>query len=111
MIDYNIVKIEKTDSNNITVKHISLDHKLDFFMVIDSNIQNYLPVIENKILDCIIDKISIENTYKDFSSALEKINTILKKYSTESKEKEDKEEYLNILVSVLNENDFIFSNI
>ena len=107
MIDYNILKLEKDNSNNIVIKNISLDYKLDFFMVIDSNNKDYIDIIENKILDFIIDKISLDNTYKDFSIALEKINNILKQYNKNKKE----DEYLNILLSVLNNTDFIFSEI
>lgn len=108
MIDYNIVKLEKNSSNKIIIKNISLDHKLDFFMVIDSNNTDYANVIENKILDFIIDKISITNTYKDFSNALEKINNIIDTYNKDNKKEGD---YLNILISILNKDDFIFSNI
>ena len=107
MIDYNILKLEENNSNNIFIKNISLDYKLDFFMVIDSNNKDYTNIIENKILDFIIDKISLDNTYKDFSVALEKINNILKEYNNDKKE----DEYLNILLSVLNNTDFIFSEI
>ena len=108
MIEYNIVKIENSDSNKIIIKHISLDHKLDFFMAIDSNKKDFASIIENKILDFIIDKISSNNTYKDFSNALEKINKIIKTYKENNNTQEI---YLNILISVLNKNDFIFSNI
>jgi hypothetical protein len=76
-------------------------------MVIDSSDKDYVSIIENKILDFIIDKISIENTYKEFSTALEKINNIIKVYNSEKKEGS----HLNILLSVLNKSDFIFSNI
>lgn len=107
MIDYNIVKIENTNSNKIIVKNVSLDFKLDFFMVIDSNDLDFSNIIENKILDFVIDKISLENTYKDFSSALEKINNILKDY----RKIKEEDKYINILLWVLNKNDFIFSNI
>jgi predicted MPP superfamily phosphohydrolase len=115
MIDYNIVKVKNTSSNKIIIKNLSLDFKLDFFMVIDSNDKDYANIIENKILDFIIDKISLENTYKDFSTALEKINNILRdedEYKEGNREDEKNEKkYLNILLSVLNEDKFIFSNI
>jgi len=83
MIDYNISKLEKKETNKIIIKNISLDYKLDFFMVIDSNNKEYASIIENKILDFIIDKITKENTYKDFSASLEKINNILKIYNSD----------------------------
>ncbi len=108
MIDYSIVKLENNNASKVVVKYVSLDHKLDFFMVIDSNKKDYTKIIENKILDFIIDKISITNTYKDFSLALEKINNIIKTYNQDNK---DNKNYLNVLVSVLNKDNFIFSNI
>jgi len=107
MVEYNIIKLENSDLNNVTVKNISLDNKLDFFMLIDSNNKDYIGIIENKILDFIIDKISIGNTYKDFSLALERINTVLKIYNNDKKE----DEKLNILLAVLNDKKLIFSNI
>lgn len=107
MIDYNIIKLENKQTNKIIIKNISLDYKLDFFMFIDSNNEEYVNIIENKILDFIIDKITKENTYKDFSISLEKINNILKIYNSEKSE----DEYLNILLAVLNETDFIYSDI
>jgi len=107
MIDYNIIKIKNTWENKIVVKNISLDYKLDFFMTIDSNNSDYFSILENKILDFIIDKISKENTYKDFSESLEKINSFLREYNKEKKENE----YLNVILAVLNKNDFIFSEL
>ena len=62
MIDYNIIKIKQNWDNKIITKNISLDYKLDFFMVIDSNNKDYVSILENKILDFIIDKISKQNT-------------------------------------------------
>ena len=111
MLEHNIFKIEKGFPNKIIIKHISLDYKLDFFMVIDSNDENYANIIENKILDFIIDKISIKWTYKDFSLALEKINGVIKSYDSKNDDENQNDRYLNILVSILNKDDFIFSNI
>lgn len=107
MINYSITKIKKNWKNKIIVKNISLDHKLDFFILIDSNNKNYAEILESKIFDLVIDKISKEDTYKDFSKVLEKINSLLKTYNKEKKTWE----YLNILLSVLSNNYFIFSEI
>ena len=107
MIDYNISKLEKNNKNTIIIKNINLDSNLDFFMLIDTNDKDYASIIENNILDFIIDKISIENSYKDFSIALEKINNILREYN----KNKEKDTYLNIILAILNKNDFIFSEI
>jgi len=107
MIDYNIIKLKNSGENNIITKNINLDYKLDFFILIDWNNSDYVSILENKILDFVIDKISKENTYKDFSETLEKINWLLRKYNKEKKEWE----YLNIILATLNNTDLIFSEI
>jgi len=64
--------------NNITYKKINLDKNLDCFILISSSDDNLPDLVLNKIVDAIIDKISIKETYNDFSDALEFINSFLK---------------------------------
>ena len=52
------------------------------------------------------DKISKQNTYKDFSNSLEHINSVLKTWNNDSEW-----EKMNMVIGVLNENEFLFSNI
>jgi len=64
-------------------------------------------LILNNILDFIIDKVSKKNTYNDFSIALENINSFINKWSIDSEEKVNSD----IIISILNNNTFLFSNI
>jgi hypothetical protein len=61
----------------------------------------------NNILDYIIDKISKKNAYNDFSIALESINSFMKKWEAEP----EKVIHSDIIISILNDNNYIFSNI
>jgi hypothetical protein len=56
-----IINIEK--QNHIIKKNISLDTNLDCFIHIDSGSKNFTEAFLNKVVDHIIDKISVKNTY------------------------------------------------
>jgi len=99
--------INKEKTNHIIKKNISLDTNLDCFIHIDSNSKNFAESFLNKILDHIIDKISIKNTYGDFSVALENINAFIKAWNIDNNEPEK----ANVLIWILSNNNFIFSNI
>jgi len=96
------------NKNNKTVeKKINLDKNLDCFILISSNDENLIELSLNKILDSIINKIWIQNTYTDFSNSLEIINSFLKTWMKNN----EKMYNLDIIIWVLNKNNFIFSNI
>ena len=105
MIDYNLKEIKNSQNNEVILKNINLDYKLDFFLLIDSNDKDYIKVLEEKIIDLVIEKITKKDTYKDFSVVLEKINHILRIYNKENNN------YLNILIAISNDKDFIFSQV
>jgi len=100
-----IINIEK--QNHIIKKNISLDTNLDCFIHIDSESKNFTEAFLNKVVDHIIDKISIKNTYWDFSIALENINAFIKAWNIDNSEKQT----ANVLIGIQHENNFIFSNI
>ena len=106
MFKANIISIEKYwKSKNIT-KNINLWNNLDLFISASGNNEAFLNYLLNKILDYTIGRISINNTYKDFSQSLELINSILKAgYS------ENKDEKINMTIWVLNDKELLFSNI
>ena len=93
--------------NNITYKKINLDKNLDCFILISSSDDNLPDLVLNKIVDAIIDKISIKETYNDFSDALEFINSFLKTWMQNNEKIYD----LDVVIWILNRNNFIFSNI
>jgi len=94
-------------NNSIVEKKINLDNNLDCFILISSNDQNLIELVLNKILDSIINKIWIKNTYEDLSNSLEIINSFLKTWMKNN----EKMYNLDIIIWILNRNNFIFSNI
>ena len=100
-------KINFNEKNFIIKKNIFLDKNLDCFILISSSNENFWNILVNNILDFIIDKIGIQDTYKDFSIALENINSTIKKWKLNTK----KEIKLNVLIWILNKNNLVFSNI
>lgn len=107
MFDLSSKKIEKSKSNLIIKKNINLDNDLDCFILISTEDENFSELLLNKILDSIIDKISIKNTYNDFSLSLENINSFINNWKRDKSEKLS----LDTIIWVLNKNSFIFSNI
>jgi hypothetical protein len=57
---------------------------LDCFIVVNSDNEKFIDLTIRNILDYIIDKISLENTYKEFSIALEDINSFVKTWKLDS---------------------------
>lgn len=107
MFDLSSKIINKEKQNHIIKKNISLDTHLDCFIHIDSDSKNFSEAFLNKVVDHIIDKISIKNTYWDFSIALENINAFIKAWNIDNTEKQT----ANVLIWILHNNNFIFSNI
>ena len=99
--------IDAWKKNIVIKKHINLDKDLDCFVLISSNDLNFSEIILNKIFDSTIDKISHSNTYDDFTYALENINSITKTWEKDN----DKKIKVDIIVSILKKNNFMFSTI
>lgn len=107
MFEINSKIIDKNKGNTLIKKTISLENNLDCFIHIESKSKNFADGLLNSIVENIIDKISISNTYGDFSIALENINSFIKTWNTDKIAPETS----NVIISLLNENSFIFSNI
>ncbi len=90
----------------VTSRVISLWNNLNLFVVGSSSDLSFLDYLINKVLDYSIDKISKQNTYKDFSNSLEHINSVLKTWNNDSEW-----EKMNMVIWILNDNEFLFSNI
>ena len=78
MFEIGSESIDTISTSLFKKEHISLDKNLDCFILIESNNANFVDVILSTILDSIIDKVTIEDTYKEFSIALENINAFIK---------------------------------
>lgn len=107
MFEISSKKVDFNKENTIIKRNINLDKELDCFILISTKDANLWELILNNILDFIIDKISKNNTYNDFSIALESINAFIKTWKQDSDEKIK----LDIIIWILNDNNYIFSNI
>jgi len=105
--DHKIIDFKK--ENKTIVKSINLDNELDLFLIVSSKNHTFAELVFTKILDTTIDKISITNTYKDFSITLEHLNTLLRTWRAENKW--DTTIDISVFIAVLNKSNFYFSNI
>lgn len=107
MFEISTKKVDTWKQNSCKEKHISLEKNLDCFIIISWNNSDFLDLAIKNILDFIIDKITLENTYTEFSIALENINSFIKTWKLDG----DKNLKLDVFIGVLHENNFLFSNI
>ena len=107
MFEIQSEKLQFQKDNLILQKNISLDTDLDCFIILSSKNHNLCELIMKNSLDYIIDKISITETYEDFSIALENINAFLKTWKIDT----DKEVKIDMVIWILNGNNLVFSNI
>lgn len=106
MFELNSKKVELGKDNSLISKNINLDKDLDCFILLSSNDEKFWELLINKILDSIIDKISVKNYYNDFSISLQNINLFINNYLSSNSEKI----WFDVIVWILNKNNFIFSN-
>ncbi len=112
MFDLSIQELDLEKNNSILKKNINLDKNLDCFIIISSKNKALAENTLNNIIENIIDKISLDETYNDFGIALENINFFLKNWKKNNPIWEwEKEQRLDVVISILNENNFMFSNI
>jgi hypothetical protein len=107
MFEISVKKVDFEKSNTIIKKNINLDNNLDCFILISSSNEKLAENILNNSLEYIIDKVTKKNTYKEFSIALESVNWYLKTWRLDEEENDS----LDMIIWVLNENQYIFSNI
>ena len=107
MFEINSEKIDLQKSNTIKRKDISLDKDLDCFILMSGNNESFIEVALNNILDAIIDKVWISNTYKEFSIALENINSFIKTWQLDGNDEIE----VDIIIGILANNTFMFSNV
>ncbi|RKW22444.1 hypothetical protein D8B46_05445 [Candidatus Gracilibacteria bacterium] len=108
MFDISVIDVDNQKDNIIIKKSVNLDKNLDCFLMISSSDKNLAENLLNIALESIIDKISKEETYNDFGIALENINSFLKNWKSSGEQEDDE---VDMSISVLNENNLMFSNI
>lgn len=107
MFELSAKKVDFEKQNTIIKRNINLDTNLDCFILISSSNDKLAENILNNTLEFLIDKISKKETYNDFSIALEHINSYLNTWRLDQK----KQDSLDMIIWILNENNYIFSNI
>lgn len=107
MFEFRSENIDPQNNKLLKKEHISLDKDLDCFILVGSNNTNFVDVILRTILDSIIDKVTPENAYKEFSIALENINSFIKTWSYEGAT----ELNTDIIIGILHKDNFMFSSI
>ena len=78
MFEASSITVNFNKENKVIDKKVNLDENLDCFILISSSDDNLPDLILNKILDAVINKISIKDTYNDFSVTLDVVNAFLK---------------------------------
>jgi hypothetical protein len=95
MFLFSTKEIEMDSSKNaILSKKIEIDENLNCFIVLSSNNRKILTPLLNKIVDYILDNITLKDTYNRFSVTLESINFFIKNI----RKKEDNLDDLSIVI-------------
>ncbi len=108
MFEISVKKVELEKNNTVLKRNINLDKNLDCFILVNSENEKLAENVLNNTLEYIIDKISKNDAYKDFSISLESINSYIKTWRLEDNWQSDS---LDMIIGILNENNYIFSNI
>lgn len=107
MLDTNIKKISFGGKNALKWQHLHLDGGMECVVVLSMKDERILELLYNKILDVLIDRIHPKDVYKDFSSALESINSFLMTWRKD----EENLRSLSAIIGVQHKKNFYFSTI
>jgi hypothetical protein len=95
MFSFDTKEIEMDANKNfIVTKKIEIDKNLDCFLLLSSNNKKLVQPIMNKIVDLVLDHVSLKDTYNSFSIALENINFFIKNI----RKKEECEEDISMIL-------------
>lgn len=107
MFEISVKKVDFEKKNTIIKKNINLDNNLDCFILVSSSNENLAENLINNTLEFLIDKVSKNDTYNDFMIALEHLNSYIKTWRLD----EDKKDSLDMIIGILNDNTYTFSNV
>lgn len=107
MFEISVKKVDFEKQNTIIKRNINLDKNLDCFILVNSSNEKLAENLINNTLEFLIDKVSKNDTYNDFMIALEHLNSYIKTWRLDEEKKDD----LDMIIGILNENSYIFSNI
>jgi hypothetical protein len=108
MFEINVKSSDLQKQNEVLKKNINIDINLDAFILISSSNSGFAENVLNYTLEHLIDKIGKEDTYHDFSTSLENINSFIKTWRLEPENRDDS---LDMIIGILNEDIYTFSNI
>lgn len=95
-------------SNNYCIsKTISLQEDITAHLLIESADHKLGDFLYNSIIDVMVDKISVQKTYHDFSIALEWVNSLLKTWQLDKEKIQD----LDVIISICQNQNIMFSQI
>jgi hypothetical protein len=89
MFEINVKNLDFQKQNKVLKKNINLDVNLDAFILISSSNSGFAENVLNYTLEHLIDRITKEDTYRDFSTTLENINSFIKTWRLELDNKND----------------------
>ncbi|MDR1944847.1 MAG: hypothetical protein LBQ59_01855 [Candidatus Peribacteria bacterium] len=89
MFEINVKNLNVQKQNEVLKKNINLDVNLDAFILISSSNSGFAENVLNYTLEHLIDRVGKEDTYQDFSTALENINSFIKTWRLELDNKND----------------------
>lgn len=107
MLDIHVRKIDFDENNTIVSRVVNLDTHLDLIVLISVKDKNFWELLQSKILDSIIDKLTLKDVYRDFSVALENINSFLVNWEKDR----DSAKWLSAIVWILDKKNFLFSTL
>ena len=107
MFETDIRKIDFWGNNILKAHHVNLDIDLDCVILLSSKDSKLSDLLYNKIIDSVIDRVHPKNVYKDFSNALENINSFLATWRHE----DEKIKGLHGIIGIYSKKTFLFSSI
>ncbi len=107
MLETDIRKLDFWGKNTVKTQHVNLDDDLDCVVIISSKDDKLSDLLSHKIIDAVLDKVHPKNVYKDFSNALENINSFISTWGNS----QEKIKWLHAIVWIYNKKSFLFSSI
>ena len=107
MLHSNSTQINHNEKHKLAGKHINIDQGLDAYIIMRSSDAPVVEVLLHKIIDTLLENISLGNTYKSFSGALDKVNSFIKLWREDS----DIKHRLDIAIIIADNNALYFSTV
>ena len=107
MLEVDIKRIDFNADNYFKGYHLDLDSDVQCVFLFSCKDAKFSELFYNKILDSFIDRIHAKNVYKDFSSALESLNSFLVNWKHEHTHPDS----FSALIGIYCKNTFYFSNV